>query len=66
MDEFDVVIIGAGPAGSSTAYRLAKEGFNVLFVERSNTPGSKNVFGGRIYSYPFPEIYPAAPLSCAF
>lgn len=58
MDEFDVVIIGAGPAGSSTAYRLAKEGFNVLFVERSNRPGSKNVFGGRIYSYPFPEIYP--------
>jgi electron transfer flavoprotein-quinone oxidoreductase len=58
MDEFDVVIIGAGPAGSSAAYRLAKEGFNVLFVERSNSPGSKNVFGGRIYSYPFPEIYP--------
>jgi electron transfer flavoprotein-quinone oxidoreductase len=58
MDEFDVVIIGAGPAGSSAAYRLAKEGFDVLMVERSNRPGSKNVFGGRIYSYPFPEIYP--------
>jgi electron transfer flavoprotein-quinone oxidoreductase len=58
MDEFDVVIIGAGPAGSSAAYRLAKEGLNVLFVERANSPGSKNVFGGRIYSYPFPDIYP--------
>jgi electron transfer flavoprotein-quinone oxidoreductase len=58
MDEFDVVIIGAGPAGSSTAYRLARGGLNVLLVERANSPGSKNVFGGRIYSYPFPELYP--------
>jgi electron transfer flavoprotein-quinone oxidoreductase len=58
MDEFDVTIIGAGPAGSSTAYRLAKEGFSVLLVERANSPGSKNVFGGRIYGYPFPEMYP--------
>lgn len=58
MDEFDVVVIGAGPAGSSAAYRLAKEGFDVLLVERANRPGSKNVFGGRIYSYPFSEIYP--------
>lgn len=58
MDEFDVVVIGAGPAGSSASYCLAKEGFNVLLVERANSPGSKNVFGGRIYSYPFPEIYP--------
>lgn len=58
MDEFDVVVIGAGPAGSSAAYRLAQNGLDVLLVERSNSPGSKNVFGGRIYSYPFPEIYP--------
>ncbi|TET89335.1 MAG: FAD-dependent oxidoreductase [Methanomassiliicoccales archaeon] len=66
MDEFEVVIIGAGPAGSCAAYRLAREGFNVLLVERANTPGSKNVFGGRIYSYPltgiFPDFWKEAPI----
>ncbi|MFQ5883646.1 MAG: FAD-dependent oxidoreductase [Thermoplasmata archaeon] len=58
MDEFEVVIIGAGPAGSSAAYRLARDGVNVLLVERANKPGSKNVSGCRIYSYPLPEFFP--------
>jgi electron transfer flavoprotein-quinone oxidoreductase len=66
MDRFDVIVIGAGPAGSSAAYSLAKEGFSVLLVERGKFPGSKNVFGGRIYTYPlrrlFPEDWREAPI----
>lgn len=44
-------MVGAGPAGSAAALTLAKEGVQVLLVERGTFPGSKNVFGGRIYSY---------------
>ncbi len=43
--------MGAGPAGSAAAFTLAREGVQVLLVERGSFPGAKNVFGGRIYSY---------------
>ncbi|MFQ5837475.1 MAG: FAD-dependent oxidoreductase [Thermoplasmata archaeon] len=51
MERFDAAVVGAGPAGSSAAYSLAKRGYEVLLVERANIPGQKNMFGGRIYSY---------------
>ncbi|MFI5954423.1 FAD-dependent oxidoreductase [Cryptosporangium sp. NPDC051539] len=35
MSEFDVAIVGAGPAGSATARRLALAGCRVVLVERS-------------------------------
>lgn len=50
-DKFDVIIVGAGPAGSACAYTLAKEGKTVLVIERGDTPGCKNVTGGRFYTY---------------
>ena len=33
MDEVDVLVVGAGPAGSTAAFRLAKAGFSVRVVE---------------------------------
>ncbi len=56
--KFDVIVVGAGPAGSSAAYTLAKRGFRVLLLERGRIPGSKNLFGGRVYSKPLEDIYP--------
>lgn len=50
-EQMDVIIIGAGPAGAACAYTLAKAGREVLVIERADTPGSKNVTGGRLYSY---------------
>jgi electron transfer flavoprotein-quinone oxidoreductase len=50
-EKFDAIIIGAGPAGSACAYTLAKAGKSVLVIERADTPGAKNVSGGRLYSY---------------
>jgi len=51
LEGFEVAVVGAGPAGSAAALTLAKQGVQVLLVERGSFPGSKNVFGGRIYSY---------------
>jgi flavin-dependent dehydrogenase len=41
MDRHDVVIIGAGPAGSSLAAGLAKLGWDVVLVERHRLPRHK-------------------------
>lgn len=37
----DVVVVGAGPAGSSAAIRLARSGFDVVLVDRSRFPRDK-------------------------
>ena len=50
-DKFTAIIVGAGPAGSTAAYLLAKEGHEVLLIEKGSAPGAKNVFGGRMYSH---------------
>lgn len=50
-EEFDAIVVGAGPAGIACAYTLAKAGKQVLVIERADTPGSKNVTGGRFYTY---------------
>lgn len=57
-EKFDVIIVGAGPAGSAAAYSLAKMGFNTLMVERGKYPGAKNVMGGRIYAYALDRLIP--------
>ena len=40
-DRFDLVIAGAGPAGSTLALRLAREGFTVALVEAQRFPRHK-------------------------
>lgn len=45
----DVVVVGAGPAGSSAALELARAGRSVVLLERGPFPGAKNVYGGVIY-----------------
>lgn len=55
---FEVIIVGGGIAGTVAAYLLAKEGLEVLLIERGNFPGSKNMTGGRIYSHSLEKIMP--------
>jgi len=40
-DEADVIVVGAGPAGSTTAYYLAQAGLDVLLLEKSTFPREK-------------------------
>jgi electron transfer flavoprotein-quinone oxidoreductase len=49
-EKFDVIVIGAGPAGATAAYVLAKAGLQVILLERGPYPGSKNTFGGILYT----------------
>src|SRR5439155_10759142 len=37
----DVLVVGAGPAGASTAYQLARRGLRVRILERSRFPRAK-------------------------
>lgn len=66
MEKFSVIIVGAGLAGLACAYTLAREGREVLVLERGDYAGAKNVTGGRLYLEPvrslFRELWSEAPL----
>lgn len=64
---FDVIIVGAGPAGSLAALKLARAGLKVVMLERGRYPGSKNMFGGLLHHTPalnemLPAFWERAPL----
>ena len=46
MERVDVLVVGAGPAGSATALRLARGGARVLLAERARFPRDKPCGGG--------------------
>lgn len=66
-NHFDVIVVGAGPAGSIAALKLAKAGLRIALLERGRQPGSKNIFGGLLHNTPvlndlFPDFWEQAPL----
>jgi len=46
VERFDAIVVGAGPAGSATAIRLAREGARVLLADRAQFPRDKPCGGG--------------------
>jgi len=46
VERFDAIVVGAGPAGSATAIRLARGGASVLLADRARFPRDKPCGGG--------------------
>jgi electron transfer flavoprotein-quinone oxidoreductase len=66
VKDFDVVVVGGGPAGLSAAISAARSGMKTVVIERGNYPGTKNVMGGILYTKAtdmvVPEFWKEAPL----
>jgi electron transfer flavoprotein-quinone oxidoreductase len=52
--KYDVIVVGAGPAGSAASLALARKGVNVLLLEKARVPGERSMTGGVVYG-DFPE-----------
>jgi len=46
---YDAVIVGAGPAGSSAAFDLARQGVKVALIEKATMPRYKTCGGGIVF-----------------
>ena len=58
-DSFDVIVVGAGLAGSACALTLARNGVRVCVCERSAWPGEKSLSGMILYGRPLADLIPA-------
>ncbi len=56
MAEYDVIVIGAGPAGSSTAKEIAKKGFKILLIDSKKEIGKPVQCAEAITEYAFENI----------
>ncbi|MET0146764.1 MAG: FAD-dependent oxidoreductase [Ilumatobacteraceae bacterium] len=56
--DYDVVVVGAGPAGACAATVLARAGRSVLLLERGPFAGSKNMYGGVVYPRILDGLHP--------
>jgi len=56
--DFDVIVVGAGIAGTVCALMLARDGHEVVLIERGSSIGSKNLSGGVLYSHVMEQVFP--------
>jgi electron transfer flavoprotein-quinone oxidoreductase len=58
-DSFDVIVVGAGLAGSACALTLARGGLRVCICERGDSPGDKSLSGMILYGHALAEMIPS-------
>jgi geranylgeranyl reductase family protein len=49
MEQYEVAVIGSGPAGAMAAYYLAKNGITTVIIEKDTLPRYKTCGGGLVY-----------------
>jgi electron transfer flavoprotein-quinone oxidoreductase len=54
----DCVVVGAGPAGSAAALQMARDGLDVVLLERGTRPGEKNVMSGVLLTNKLQSLVP--------
>jgi electron transfer flavoprotein-quinone oxidoreductase len=57
-EEFDAIVVGAGPGGTAAALTMARGGLSVVLFERGERPGQKNVMGGVMYGRMLADVVP--------
>jgi electron transfer flavoprotein-quinone oxidoreductase len=57
-EQYDLIVVGAGPGGASCAKIGADLGLDVLLVERAEVPGQKNMSGSVFWRAETEAIFP--------
>lgn len=56
--KYDVIVVGAGPAGATAACFMARDGLDVLLLERGPFPGAKTCGGAAVIAEQIHELFP--------
>jgi electron transfer flavoprotein-quinone oxidoreductase len=54
----DCIVVGAGPAGAAAALQMARDGLDVVLLERGTRPGEKNVMSGVLLTNKLRSLVP--------
>jgi electron transfer flavoprotein-quinone oxidoreductase len=58
LAKYDVIVVGAGPGGTTAAKVAADKKLKVLLLERARTPGDKNMSGSYLFRNVCEDLFP--------